>query len=1414
MGWKRWINPRWLVPVITFALIIIFPSPGSGSSGTTKRALKKLILLDKNPVLPDRVRLLAECSGTNCTRTCPENYAIDSEQRYCRRKRQDICPPGYIQRSGAGGGAGCIVQDIECPPGSTREGERCVVRSFSCPVGYAQRGSSCVRDNICQPGYRWENGLCFPPGARVFCPPGYTQQGRHGPCAPIVCSDCCDCQEEEAMATVCPTGYTHQWGRCVRLLQASPELRIESVTYKLPIECRSAEATYSDGRCESWTLVGRPVCSEGHSYNGSCVEVAKCQRGTLNNVCSCEHEQHIPPSCTNGGKLHESGSCVISQVNCRPPFRLHNGVCVREVTIGSLCPADTGVPPVSGGFCSVDEPRCPRGYALDKHTGLCRKASTCTRDCGSRYQQQDQQWCGIPASCPEGYALNEHGYCVKESIHKPYNCPEGTIERNDECLSVQPLCRSPLQYHANVDQCVRCDERSAYCPRGNLTTGGLCIWSESACPEGYSWKDSMCVAQDAALTVRCKQGYAHDRLCIHGELNCPDEYELLDESCVVKNEIHCPEGSYPIEGLCVVERECPDQYHAGSEGCVREVRRPINVSQPNCPPGFSFGAEGEGCLRRTVIDATIKRQHRKECPEGYERRMTDGWCVRAITSFPICPPQTIYTDRNDRCYCEVDLGCPTGYERTGADCTYRGVGFTGYLHFLIPCYGALCGAQHCLSHCSSPPCPIEPCSGANHAPVRTPGSWANGCLGSGTGGENCPPQEVLGLVCPPGYERVNSTCVTYYDKVCPVGYNLTTNGECQREILLEPSCPPGYSHSSEPASGHCEHASCPEGYKLTGIGKTCEKRELRSPKPCPPGHDYYRGVCYRRSHCRNGTVDGAFCVERAFANPICPQGFVLRENDCATEGTCPSGSTYIDGSCLRLAQPASCPEGTYRWGRLCVYPEAPECDRLPHVQTSCSSEVDQHGRCWHRVAPSCPQGYRLRDGRCVVCQTEQPNCQAPMAIRGENCVAERIVCPEGHFLRGNVCILLHIALPRCPSGEFGLCRGFCIAPHTPDCEAAIEYTLPTCNRGLLYQGRCVEHARCDPESTLIDNECRLRTFTDTSCHGKGTKIGEQCVGGLPQCPASYALTNGRCYSCAIENAQCSSGGGGGTLCKDSFCHLEEARCSASGSFFFDGYGCRELTTTEATCPPGTSPDRHDRHFCQLQSEKASYICPPEYYYQQGVCLKKLYSQPSCPPGDYKLRHGVCLRRSCTRMSSGVTCASGTDTTAISCAQCMNSTIGGARGKTATSLTNTNNALDLCCAVFSPRICQLGNRCYHERETVCGSFCLTEDDRIYLTVPDITWIGGQLYMAPRKMDGDEDGDEGDEDTEGSTPEPESSSAYVRDCIQCRLRLGRCPKVCDTYDCQTEGDGECNFKDARKFCWQHDSVNLCKRFKREY
>nr|XP_040238907.2 zonadhesin-like [Anopheles coluzzii] len=1399
-------QPSTAVVVLLLLFAVILPNCRSLATDETaakkppKRTVKKMILLDHTPVLPHKVRLLEDCSrgaSTNCTRTCPDSYTVDARQQYCRPKRQDgICPPGYVQRAGVGGAAGCVLEQIHCPPGSKREGNRCVVRSYSCPPGYVQRGQSCVRDNICQPGYRWESGLCFPASARIFCPPGFTEQHPGGGnCAPAACSDCCDCREE-VVATICPSGYSTQWGRCVRHQQASPDLRIHSVTYRLPVECAVGQ-TFNGGQCETVTTVGRPVCRSGHFYNGSCVEVAKCVRGTLNGVCSCEQEQHVASACAAGKVL--DGVCVISRAHCKPPAKLRNGVCVRETRTRPHCP-EGGVP-YQREYCALEAPRCARGFTLDEH-GLCRRGThACTFECG--LYQRLNRWCGLPANCPEGYTLSEAGHCLREKIRPAYSCPEGTVERGDRCVSVSPLCRSNYRYDPGVDLCTRCDERAMACARGNLT-GGQCVWSEPACPAGHEWKDSVCVRNDTRR-YSCRKGYEHGEQCVHGELTCPTGgYELQGEVCTVREDVHCPEGSYAVEGRCTIAKECPEGFLAGADACVREVRRLANATEPTCPAGYAY--EGDVCIRRTVVEASVSRKD-AVCPDGYERGREER-CVRLVRTFPVCPPRTIYTDRSDRCYCEVDLMCPTGYERTGTDCTYRAAGYTSLVNFLNPCYGAFCGGggAYCITQCSFPPCPFEPCAAGGL--TATFGPRATRCLTPGAGDNDCPPQTIIGLVCPPGYERVNSSCLAYYDKVCPAGYELDGE-ECTQAVHVAPICPSGYRPALN-AGSTCIQTSCPNGYKLTGTGLTCEKRELRSPKSCPPGWDFFQGACHRRTLCRNGTIEGAYCVEREFTRPTCPEGYIQRGEDCTTQGTCRTiGATLIDGMCVRIEEPAPCPEGTYRHGRHCVYPDAPECEDVQHVATQCTSEIDSRGYCWQRTAPTCPQGYRLRDDRCIACQSEKPNCPAHLAIRQEMCTAERVACPAGHFLRDGYCVTVDVTRPRCPAGDFTLCNGFCIVPYVHECKAA-EYGLATCSRGFLQHGKCVEHARCaDAHHTLVGGECQLRTFVDASCHGKGTRVGELCIGGTPKCPPSYALTGGQCYSCQVENAQCATVG---ASCAESFCQLEPPRCSSSGAMF-DGRSCRQLVTSKPVCPTGTSPDRYEPRFCQLKSERAVYNCPAEHHYQNGVCLKKLYKTPSCP-ADYKLRNGACVKRICSRMSSGSACGDVggplalTTGPTVSCAQCLNETAGTMGGGSWSSTAPTQNGVDLCCMVYSPRICRDGGECRHEQERLCGSFCLTEDDRIYLTVSRTVRVGNRLYVAPAHRSGASDYNDEDDEDEGD--DEDHDEGFGTDCAQCEIGPANCAKHCNTYDCEEQDEEECNFKEANTFCAQYRGAKICEHF----
>ncbi|XP_039452004.1 fibrillin-1-like [Culex pipiens pallens] len=1362
------------------AILLALTTCASFSTAKTdKRQLKDVQLK-----IPQQIpaRRLCTDDADDCVETCPIDYDIDPKKRYCRYKRAS-CPPNYIRRQGS-----CVLADVQCPPGSVRQGNRCVVKSFECPSGYLLEGTNCVNSKYCPNGFHWENGFCYQQQRQrenlQMCPHGY--EVRNGICIQICVNcdaACAECEEEVAPLS-CPSGFNSYRGKCLKILQGRAEVVLRNITYKVPVECDDEEI-YSDGSCISYKY--DPIrCSSGHFYNGKCVEVAKCSRGSLQKDCECVVEHSVPATCRQGQS--RPVGCVTGKAQCRKPAQLINEACVRKVdTHKAFCSRGN---PSGDVFCEVGTPQCPSGFTLEG--SYCKKNHSYSLSCGR--QQLENGWCTSDASCDYGYKLYNNSGCIKESNVPESLCPQSTTYDGEHCVSNVALCSQGLVYESQYGMCIRCAEKSVVCDEtaGFRLREGVCVRYEPLCPADYRWETNHCVRD---FYQECTKGHLYENYCIDSHLRCPDGYELKDNVCIKEELPGCPEGSMFQNGFCTTNLECPEGYNFGPNSCIQETRTPLNsTSKPSCPADYHY--ENGICIRTIWRNATIENRT-PECTNGY--RMEQGRCTKDYYGVQVCPPKTIHMNEENSCFCKVDLICPPRYERIGDECIFRSSGYySPYLNFLNPCYGMQCGLQYCLSQCFSPPCPFQLCSFGAHQQLNPMyiGNIQQTPDQCGIGGEACIEEElsretIVRLICPPGYNRENGTCVAYYERICQSGYKMKT-GRCVRTDQVKALCPLGFAQLNET----CVRIQCDFGYAREGT--SCKKIEYRSTIPCPKNYVLLEGFCILRSECSGGSIEAGSCVRRQYAPSSCPLNFLIHNNTCIAQGFCTVRDMFLtDHVCRsRASLQLVCPAGTKRVRNLCIYPEVPKCKQASIMPTNCTGRIERGDLCAYIETPSCNRGYILKEGKCILCSAEKPYCPPDMVIVDGKCVKYRVSCKNGMYLnKQGHCTSIDTKQAACQQGK--LCSGKCIH-ELPSCKSDYmidgdvcmtnEVTIATCSNGMLRDGRCVEMIQCKEHGyTLTNGWCIRDESNEPTCSSKTTRVRDQCVNGVPKCPENHFNANGHCYASQVQPAECAGGG----KCLDNFCHITYPSCNSL--FEFDGSVCKTPQLSGPKCPVGTVSDPNDRSYCLYSSEHADFLCASEYYYKNGICQKRQYGDASCPSG-YRRKGDLCVRRSCNSASLTNYCLTiGSTQTSFRPPEPQPHFV----AQDSTSHMNpTNHANspqgEKCCHIYSPRICQKDEisqewTCYHTEHERCGAFCTEPDQRIYLQTSRSYNLDGKLILFPAAVIADEE-DEGDDDY---IDEPYS------DCDGCSDLSYDCSSYCYTFDCYKD-EGGCTYMNQEDFC----------------
>lgn len=1386
------MNPFHLTGLLT--LLILHLCIRETLSARTNKQLK-----DHQLTKPFKIRARRYCTGADCIKTCPLDYELDSEKQVCRYQRS-VCPPNYVQRHGS-----CVLSEIQCPPGSVRQGNRCVVKTMECPSGYIMEGNNCINSRYCPEDYHWENGFCYRQQRQQMCPNGY--DNRNGICVQICvnCDAACSECDEETVPLKCPAGYNMQRGKCLKIMQGRADIVLRNVTYRVPVECEN-DGIYNNGLCMLRKFES-PRCESGSFYSGTCVEVARCAQGVFSSDCECRSESSTPGVCRQGQSI--AAGCVVAKSQCRKPAQLLGSLCVGRLdSHRAFCPSGS---PYDQIYCTSNSPRCPSGFVLEG--SFCVRNMSYPVDCG-RYQWYDG-WCSSIATCESGYKLQQNGDCVREMRMQKEVCPSGTTFDGEHCISNAPLCEPDHEYDERFGICVKCTEQAAVCDgaAGYQLSNGTCVRYTPLCSSGYIWKDNHCVSKSLSY-VQCESGYVVDNYCVHSHLNCPDNQELLDDVCVHQEVPSCPEGSVYQNGLCVTSKQCPDGYIVGQHSCIEETKTSLNNSlKPECRYGFHY--EKGNCIKTIHVDV-VTESRPLQCAIGYSLR--NGKCVKEYRGLLVCPPKTIHMNHENKCFCKVDLVCPNGYERMGDECMFRSASYySPYLNFLNPCYGIQCSLQYCLSQCFTPPCPVQPCSyGVQHVASMYSGSNNQNSDICGIG-ENCITHEsletIVGLTCPPGYQKENNTCIAYYNRICQSGYKLT-DGVCLKIEESNIVCPLGFTLSN----GTCTRLRCDVGY--TQDGTVCKKVEYHTPLPCPKNYIYIDGICLHRSDCLGGSVEGDHCVRRRHENFRCPTKFTQLNDSCVQMATCSSKDMFFTENACRSSEQIQlrCPPETKRVKNMCVYDKGTMFEKITLLPSQCNGRViEQSQLCAYIETPSCGKGYVLKNGRCITCSSKTPNCPADMIIINRKCIKYHKPCRDGLYLdKDGQCVAVNIRSATCSQGKLAFNRcihGFpsCKSGYTLEGNRCVykEAILAKCNEGILLGGTCISLRSCNSSNFVMSNGWCIRDeYFEPTCNSRTARKHDKCIGGFPKCPENHYQINGQCYSHQVHPAECSNN----VQCLENFCPVTYPSCSAS--FNFDGSVCSKIVSQAPNCPVGTTPVSNDRDYCQYSTEQADFYCPDEYNYKNGICQKRQYIEASCPTG-FRRKMDSCVRRTCSSAALTIYCGTqGTSPPLLGTPQHVPHFPAPRPFNTTTSTVSVD---EVCCLIYSPRICRFDEGtdewdCFHTENRRCGSFCTHQGQRLYLRSSESYYFNNVLMLVPPEHVTDtrfEDMDENDDYVDDTTPSMHNSvdlnansisiisSSHLSGCDGCTDRSYDCDNYCYTYDCQKAGN-HCEFRDQREFC----------------
>lgn len=278
----------------------------------------------------------------------------------------------------------------------------------------------------------------------------------------------------------------------------------------------------------------------------------------------------------------------------------------------------------------------------------------------------------------------------------------------------------------------------------------------------------------------------------------------------------------------------------------------------------------------------------------------------------------------------------------------------------------------------------------------------------------------------------------------------------------------GTTISAELTSSSSQGQQCPEGYNYCPISNQCTPQQTYS-SDCPSGyrHDLQTHRC-------------------------------IRIGGVVNQKSCPFGYSFIGGSCV-----LSCPFGYVLDGLRNTCHRS----RITHSSNCPAGEGWNGQRCLPKtVALSCPDGYKMENGKCT--KTHYGS----------------MVCPENHIINPNdptQCTSKQTFIPDCPAGFLFI---------NNQCQKSTQ-NAKTCPPGYLIQnGACtrteiVQKLNCPENFYLENNLCVSKSAATEECPFGTSKIGDTCVKrsqGVFKCEFGYILHNNECVKYEKSVLHCSA----------------------------------------------------------------------------------------------------------------------------------------------------------------------------------------------------------------------------------------------------------------------------------------------------
>ncbi|WP_457641321.1 conjugal transfer protein TraN [Persephonella sp.] len=407
--------------------------------------------------------------------------------------------------------------------------------------------------------------------------------------------------------------------------------------------------------------------------------------------CDATNEQ---PLCPEGTLNPDRDMCQAdAQIQCPTGYTWDPSI--DKCTLQYQCP-ENGILNKDKDRCQkAFIPDCPSNYTADLTNEVCYKQVDC--GIGSFNPALDRCEYPVTKTCPSGFTLNNEDICQAPPSCIPnttysttldkcisdytLNCPDGYTWTGSRCETTNIICPSKYSYNASTNRCEAQPTSGGVSP--STCSADLTMYEAAYCIEHKSHGSCTPTSTGCKATVYDSTGnpqtLTFDQNCNITKFNyfpfsvAPGEYKCSSDpsTCVfwgavvcIKNTstggvptLTCPDGSTPVNGVCIANPSCPSggNFDGAADVCW------LNATQ-TCPTGTTLNTTLNKCIADPICSSGSSLDtvndvcwiaYTPSCPTGWSYDAANSICYQSITC------DFVYNPTRDRCEATLGKDCGT-----------------------------------------------------------------------------------------------------------------------------------------------------------------------------------------------------------------------------------------------------------------------------------------------------------------------------------------------------------------------------------------------------------------------------------------------------------------------------------------------------------------------------------------------------------------------------------------------------------------------------------------------------------------------------------------------------------------------------------------------------------------------------------